>query len=181
MKKKNGRKIYKKVTRLKENHIPELKKEIENTITRLRKKAEEIKEQEDIVIPGRRKPRKRKKTKVKKVERERREDAVRQEEEKGVREGESLLSKRKPTPGSNLLMRNFMSKFKAPPDQKSKCRPIRKSISRDNSSNLIEGQLKLISRRGAILLSRPGKGLKGKFQLQEPGGKERGVMGPTQT
>ena len=56
-------------------------------------------------------------------------------------------------------------------------RPIIKSITRDNSSNLIEGQLRLISRRGSIILSRPGKGLKGKFEIQEPGGKLRGVMG----
>ena len=41
--------------------------------------------------------------------------------------------------------------------------------------------MRLISRRGVITLTRPGSGLKGKFTVNEPGGKVRGVMGPTGT
>ena len=146
-----------------------MKKEIENIITRLKQKAEKYKEQEDLVTPGRRKPRKRKKTKLKKVEREKREN----DEEKRVREGESLISKGKPTPGKVLHLKDFMSKFRAAPDLKSTKRPVRKST----NNSLIEGQLRLVSRRGSIMLSRPGKGLKGKFELQEPGGKIKGGYG----
>ena len=66
-----------------------------------------------------------------------------------------------------------MSKFKAAPDLKATKRPIRKST----NNSLIEGQLRLVSRRGAIILSRPGKGLKGKFEIQETGGKIEGGYG----
>ena len=103
---------------------------------------------------------------------------MKSDEEKRDREEEGLPILKKPTPQNILLLEQFKSKFKSSPNLKPRCRASPKSISK-GKENLIDGQMRLISRRGVITLTRPGSGLKGKFTVNEPGGQLRGVMGPS--